>query len=131
MVLLYISSYCKTTPSGETGSAEKMGAATLPTNMYKVFPKAPKKPTTTSMEQLLDEAQMSQQQCLEAVKIVDKETSIIMQRSLKDIYVNNYNPVILKALRSNMDIQFIRNIWACIAYLTFCIFANMKEQCLN
>jgi len=115
MVLLYISSYCKTTPSGETGSAEKMGAATLPTNM----------------EQLLDEAQMSQQQCLEAVKIVDKETSIIMQRSLKDIYVNNYNPVILKALRSNMDIQFIRNIWACIAYLTFCIFANMKEQCLN
>ena len=130
MVLLYISSYCKTTPSGETGSAEKMGATTLPTNMYKVFPKVPKKPTTTSMEQLLDEAQMSQQ-CLEAVKIVDKGTSIIMQRSLKDIHVNNYNPVILKALRSNMDIQFIRNIWACIAYLTFCVFANLKEQCLN
>jgi hypothetical protein len=50
---------------------------TLPTNMYKVFPKVPKKPTTTSMEQLLDEAQMSQP-CLEAVKIVDKGTSIII-----------------------------------------------------
>eukprot|EP00105_Crassostrea_gigas_P004589 XP_011417845.1 PREDICTED: uncharacterized protein LOC105321279 [Crassostrea gigas] len=41
-----------------------------------------------------------------------------MERSPEDLFVNNYNPVLLRCLRSNMDIQMITSIWACIAYIT-------------
>ena len=47
-----------------------------------------------------------------------KQCSILMKRIPGDIYINNYNPVILTALKANMDIQYITDIWACIAYLT-------------
>ncbi|KAK3098765.1 hypothetical protein FSP39_022868 [Pinctada imbricata] len=29
-----------------------------------------------------------------------------------------YNPIILRCLRANMDIQFITDVWACVAYIT-------------
>ena len=32
--------------------------------------------------------------------------------------VNPYNPIIMKALRANMDIQYITDVWACVAYIT-------------
>ena len=41
-----------------------------------------------------------------------------MKRSIQEIDVNNYNPVLLKELRANMDIQYITGVWACFAYLT-------------
>jgi hypothetical protein len=38
-----------------------------------------------------------------------------MKGSTLDIYINKYNPLILKCLQSKMDIQLITSVWACIA----------------
>lgn len=33
--------------------------------------------------------------------------------------MNPYNPIIMKALRANMDIQYIKDVWGCVAYITY------------
>ncbi|WAR06037.1 hypothetical protein MAR_021406 [Mya arenaria] len=48
----------------------------------------------------------------------DLEEHIVMKRKPSDIFVNNYNPTILRFFKSNMDIQIITPMWACIAYIT-------------
>lgn len=48
----------------------------------------------------------------------EKRSSILMKRSINEQFINNYNPVILRAIRANMDIKYVCNPWACIAYMT-------------
>ena len=71
-----------------------------------------------SLEDLLKEAHVSSEEYQTAVETSAKKTNIILQRRPTEVNVNPYNPVILKALRANMDIQFITDVWACVAYIT-------------
>ena len=71
-----------------------------------------------SLEDLLKEAHVSSEDYQTAVETSAKKTNIILQRHPSEVNVNPYNPVILKALRANMDIQFITDVWACVAYIT-------------
>ena len=41
-----------------------------------------------------------------------------MKRSINERNVNNYNPCFIKALRANMDIQFVSDLHAVITYVT-------------
>ena len=75
-----------------------------------------------TMTALLQRANVSDKQYKGALQIAKSKTKIIMKRSPSEVFINNYNPVILTALRSNIDIQYITNIWACIAYLTSYIY---------
>jgi hypothetical protein len=47
------------------------------------------------------------------------ETSLDLRKTLPMDFtcINPYNPVILKCIRANMDIQFITDVWACVAYI--------------
>ncbi|XP_062618879.1 uncharacterized protein LOC134280486 [Saccostrea cucullata] len=74
--------------------------------------------SNVSFEEVLQSANITEEDYINALKISKNRTTVIMKRSISEVYVNNYNPYILQALRSNMDIQFITNVWACIAYLT-------------
>ncbi|WAR17568.1 hypothetical protein MAR_032162 [Mya arenaria] len=47
-----------------------------------------------------------------------RAVNLLMKRSPQELMVTNYNKPILRALRANMDIQYITNILACVAYLT-------------
>ena len=70
-----------------------------------------------SEEILLQRANITKSDYYNALSL-SKKTTIIMKRSTSEMNINNYNPIILRALRANMDIKYITNIWACIAYLT-------------
>ncbi|XP_033759087.1 uncharacterized protein LOC117341337 [Pecten maximus] len=69
-------------------------------------------------ENLLIKAKVTPEAYHEAVQISLKKTTILLKRRPNESCINPYNPLILKALRANMDIQFITDVWACIAYLT-------------
>lgn len=43
--------------------------------------------------------------------------NILLKRKPAETCVNPYNPIIKKALTANMDIQYIRYVWGCIAYI--------------
>ena len=46
-----------------------------------------------------------------------KAPTVFLKRKLKDIRTNAYNVFILMLHQANMDIQFILDIFACIAYI--------------
>lgn len=54
----------------------------------------------------------------DALNVSMKKTNIILKRETSDTFVNPYNPVILKCIRANMDIQFITDVWSCVACIT-------------
>ena len=43
---------------------------------------------------------------------------IILKRRPDEMWVNNYNPIFLKAWQANMDIQFCMDSYAIITYIT-------------
>lgn len=45
--------------------------------------------------------------------------NILLKRKPAETCVNPYNPIIMKALRANMDIQYIKDVWGCVAYITY------------
>ncbi|WAR15763.1 hypothetical protein MAR_005868 [Mya arenaria] len=70
----------------------------------------------STLDVILQMAGVSSNEYVSALQVAQRRT--VLKRSPQEIMVNNYNKDILRALRANMDIQFITNIWACIAYLT-------------
>ena len=71
-----------------------------------------------TLPELLKAANISEDSYQEALKTSLKKTTVILRRTPSEICVNPYNPIILKTLRANMDIQYITDVWACVAYIT-------------
>ena len=49
---------------------------------------------------------------------INRKTAIILKRGPKDSWINNYNPHLLEAWDSNIDVSYILNAYSCIQYLT-------------
>ncbi|XP_070548888.1 uncharacterized protein [Ptychodera flava] len=71
-----------------------------------------------TLSELLKEANVSETDYHSALTLSLKRTSVVLKRKPSETSINPYNPYILKALRANMDIQYITDVWACIAYIT-------------
>ena len=41
-----------------------------------------------------------------------------MQRDTTDMFINNYNPMLMLILKSNHDIQIVTDRFACVNYVT-------------
>ena len=54
---------------------------------------------------------------LEALSLLSCKASIVMARGPKDVWVNNYNPNLLKAWNANLDIQYVLDPYSCIMYI--------------
>ena len=80
-----------------------------------------------SLAEIIKEKKYTTEQYHEALKTSNKR-SIIYKRTTHETNINQYNPYILKALRSNMDIQYIVDVWACIAYITSYMCKPEKEM---
>ena len=52
-----------------------------------------------------------------AIRSSLKSATIFLKRTPSEIRVNAYNPVLIKAWRANMDIQFVTNVFACAMYI--------------
>ena len=70
-----------------------------------------------NVEEIIQQTKYNEEQYHNALNTNTKQT-IMYKRKPNETSINPYNPYILKALRSNMDIQYVLNVWACIAYIS-------------
>ncbi|WAQ96598.1 hypothetical protein MAR_029288 [Mya arenaria] len=71
-----------------------------------------------ALKDLLSSIGITEQEYNPVLTVSVRRTHVVMMRKPSDIFVNNYNPTILRCLKSNMDIQIITSMWACIAYIS-------------
>jgi hypothetical protein len=53
-----------------------------------------------------------------SLKVSQKGVVIILKRTVKDRFINNYNPRWIRAWQGNMDIQFCPDQFAVMTYVT-------------
>lgn len=111
----------QTSPGNDDNAIITKEAATnILTKMFEYLTTTLHDAHSSTLEDILSTINISKEDYEAALKVSHRRTKLVMKRTPQDVYVNNYNPTILKCLRSNMDIQMITFIWACIAYITSC-----------
>lgn len=71
-----------------------------------------------TIEEMCHQACVSTDDCNAALKVSQKCVCVILKRSVKDRFINNYNPRWLKAWRGNLDLQFCPDQFAVMTYIT-------------
>lgn len=74
--------------------------------------------TDITLTELLERSGIPEDIYHDALNLSMKKNNILLKRKPAETCVNPYNPIIMKALRANMDIQYIRDVWGCVAYIT-------------
>ncbi|KAJ8367178.1 hypothetical protein AAFF_G00324570 [Aldrovandia affinis] len=69
------------------------------------------------LSDLLEKCKMTHEEYQKYVKALTCGMVIMMKREPKDCWVNGYNPDLLRAWNSNMNIQFILDKFSCIMYM--------------
>ena len=90
-------------PEEENASQTKQLASHVLTKMYGVLTDSNIEDCPLTMDELLIKAKLSEQQYQDALKVAFKRVHIVMKRLPQAIFINNYNPVILRALRWMYD----------------------------
>uniref|UniRef100_A0A3B3CJC3 ATP-dependent DNA helicase n=1 Tax=Oryzias melastigma TaxID=30732 RepID=A0A3B3CJC3_ORYME len=73
---------------------------------------------TLTFAQLLATCNLTLTEYKRCLHLMKTSSTVILKRDPKDCWVNAYNPHILQAFDSNMDISFILNAYSVIMYLT-------------
>ncbi len=71
-----------------------------------------------SIKDILFEAGISRQEYYKALSVSIQGTKVIHKRSIKDMFVNNYNTEWLRAWNGNMDLQVCLDPFAIVTYIT-------------
>ena len=53
----------------------------------------------------------------DALTLIGTKPEIVMQREVKDTWVNPYNPDLLRAWNANLDVQYILDPYSCVMYI--------------
>lgn len=80
-----------------------------------------------SFDELLTNSQVTEERYLQALKETSCKT-IILQRDPLESFVNNYNPDLLSIWKTNMDIQYVTDPWACAMYILSYISKGEREM---
>ena len=70
-----------------------------------------------SFDELLKEFDVSERQYIFAIRSSLNCPTIFLKRNPNELRINNYNPTCLLALRANMDIQYVLDVYACAMYI--------------
>ena len=83
--------------------------------------------TSPTIQEVLDACDVTEEEYHEALKKLQKTTKVLHKRNPKDRCINNYNPVILKSWKANMDLQFVTDVYSCIMYIVSYITKDERE----
>jgi hypothetical protein len=72
-----------------------------------------------TMTQFLQLINLSYEDYVLATRSTIRSDILFLKRAPDKLRVNNYNVHCLKAWRANIDIQFVLDVYACAAYITF------------
>lgn len=70
-----------------------------------------------SFESFLDDCNCSYENYLNVIRASIRRPTVFLKRSLDVLWTNSFNPWIANELRSNMDLQFILEEYACASYI--------------
>ena len=73
--------------------------------------------TDLSLADLLDKADLTETEYIEALETSCTGHVVLLKRELDECCINNYNPAVMLAWQANMDIQFVLNAYACVMYV--------------
>ena len=71
-----------------------------------------------TLSQILEECGVTEEQYDYALGCVEKTVSVLCKRKPREVNIGSYNTVILKLLKSNMNLQFVTDVHAILTYLT-------------
>lgn len=72
----------------------------------------------TTLDELLAMSRVSSDEYHKALAVSENGTSIVLRRSVADVFVNNYNPEWIRAWNANMDLQVCLDYYAVLTYIT-------------
>lgn len=75
------------------------------------------KPEEIEFDDMLDELDLSEVECIFAIRSTLKKSRVYLKRLSTEVGINAYNEDILRMFESNMDIQFILNEFAVASYI--------------
>lgn len=82
--------------------------------------------STLIFEEFLQEIDMSLETYLHCIQSTLTVSKVFLQRSLEETWINNYNKTLLKCWEASLDIQFILDPYACVAYIVSYIFKGQR-----
>ncbi|KAI8513472.1 hypothetical protein Bbelb_101110 [Branchiostoma belcheri] len=85
-------------------------------------------PENCSTEDLLKEAKITTAQLCEALNLMATRKQVMLRRDPKDMWVNNYNPHLLRAWNANIDIQYVLDAYSCVRYIVSYISKAEREM---
>ncbi|XP_062615266.1 uncharacterized protein LOC134277003, partial [Saccostrea cucullata] len=83
-------------------------------------------PRTT--EEIFENLGLTQEQYEDAHKRLAKKRTVILERNPCELWINQYNPCLLKCWDANMDIQFVLDPFSCIVYIISYISKSEREM---
>ena len=83
---------------------------------------------TTTAQDILDKANLTQDELEHNLGRLAKKVMIILQREPNACWVNQYNPHLMTAWNANMDIQYVVDAYSCIAYILSYISKKESEE---
>ncbi|XP_061167749.1 uncharacterized protein LOC133176667 [Saccostrea echinata] len=81
-----------------------------------------------STEEIFSHLSLTQEQYEEAHNMQTKKTSVVLERNPSELWINQYNPCLLKCWDANMDIQFVLDPFSCIVYIISYISKSEREM---
>ena len=78
--------------------------------------------------EIFSDLNLTQAQFEEAHRRLAKKRSVVLQRNPDELWINQYNPCLLKCWDANMDIQFVLDPFSCIVYIISYISKSEREM---
>ncbi|XP_048251539.1 uncharacterized protein LOC125379306 [Haliotis rufescens] len=84
--------------------------------------------TFDSVDALFSAIGISQDMFQVACDTLSKKTNVVMKRNPNDVWVNQYNPDLLRCWNANMDIQYVVDAYSCVVYIISYISKAEREM---
>ena len=84
--------------------------------------------TDLNLAELLDKAEVTEKDYIDALEVSTNGSVVVLKREPDECFINNYNPSVMLAWQSNMDIQFVLNAYACVMYVASYIMKTERSM---
>ncbi|GFV38023.1 ATP-dependent DNA helicase [Trichonephila clavipes] len=82
-----------------------------------------------TFEEFLEHLNMSYEEYLPPLHSGINRPTVVLKRTIDEVLINTYNHKILSLMQANMDIQFVLDEYAVVAYLVWITLINLAEDC--
>lgn len=81
-----------------------------------------------TLKEVLTLASIPYDDYIYALQHFKSTNGVVHKREPKDVYINNYNPNIIKAWQANIDLQYVCDPYACVMYIASYITKSEHEM---